>query len=251
MSSSRSFYKNCKSAILTEEAPRSPRRGPAGQVEGRPHRGADCRRGRDRPAAARLLKNFGRLIACWMIVGSVLADAGGRRPVGAASMTGIGNFLLAAAAIHPGRDRATPTTPFEIGGATQVWHSSARYAPFRARAFPSSLPCRSRCRALAGLVRAQTSDDIRPRALCTPPPKSFARSPRTLHPANAATGITVWSASFAPGIHFETKSDLCATAYCAAGPPSTSRAIASWISYDFEARSTSPNGQKGRIMAAG
>jgi hypothetical protein len=48
------------------------------------------------------------------------------------------------------------------------------------------------------LVRAQTSDDIRPRALCTPPPKSFARSPRTLHPANAATGITVWSASFAP-----------------------------------------------------
>ena len=123
-----------------------------------------------------------------MIVGSVLADAGGRRPVGAASMTGIGNFLLAAAAIHPGRDRATPTTPFEIDGATQVWHLSARYAQFRAPAFPSSLPCRSRCRALAGLARAQTSDDIRPRALCTPPPKSFARSPRTLHPANAATG---------------------------------------------------------------
>lgn len=37
------------------------------------------------------------------------------------------------------------------------------------------MPCRSRCRALAGLVRAQTSDDIQPRALCTPPPKSFAR----------------------------------------------------------------------------
>ncbi len=64
----------------------------------------------------------------------------------------------------------------------------------RAPAFPSSLPCRSRCRALAGLVRAQTFDDIQPRALCIPPPKSFAHSPRTLHPANAATGITVWSA---------------------------------------------------------
>src|SRR3981189_554994 len=112
-----------------------------------------------------------------MIVDSVLAPAGGRRPVGAASVTGIGNFLLAAAPIHPGRDRATPTTPFEIYGATQVWHSSARYAQFRAPAFPSSLPCRSRCRALAGLVRAQTSDDIQPRALCTPPPKSFARFP--------------------------------------------------------------------------
>jgi hypothetical protein len=142
----------------------------------------------------------------------------------------------AAAAIHPGRDRATPTTPFEFDGATQVWHSSARYAQFRAPAFPSSLPCRPRCRALAGLVRAQTSDDIRPRALCTPPPKSFARSPRTLHPANAATGITVWSASFAPGVHFETNSDLCATAYCAAGPRSTSRAIASWISYVISKR---------------
>ena len=153
-----------------------------------------------------------------MIVNSVRAPAGGRRPVGAASVTGIGNFFLAAAAIHPGRDRATPTTPFEIDGATQVWHSSARYAQFRAPAFPSCSPCRSGCRALAGLVRARTSDDIRPRALCTPPPKSFARSPRTLHPANAATGITVWSASFAPGVHFEGNSDLCATAYCAAGP---------------------------------
>ena len=42
----------------------------------------------------------------------------------------------------------------------------------------------------------------------------------------------MWSASFAPGVHFETNSDLCATAYCAAGPRSTSRAIASWISYE-------------------
>jgi hypothetical protein len=49
-------------------------------------------------------------------------------------VTGIGNFFLAAAPIHPGRDRATPTTPFEIDGATQVWHSSARYAQFRAPA---------------------------------------------------------------------------------------------------------------------
>lgn len=38
----------------------------------------------DRHAAARLLKNVGRLFARWMIVDSVLAPAGGRRPVGAA-----------------------------------------------------------------------------------------------------------------------------------------------------------------------
>ena len=76
-----------------------------------------------------------------------------------------------------GRDRATPTTPFEIDGATQVWHLSAHYAQFRAPAFPSPVPCRSRCRALAGLARARTSDDIRLRALCTPPPKSFAPTP--------------------------------------------------------------------------
>ena len=144
----------------------------------------------------------------------------------APSVSGIGNFFLAAAAIHPGRYRATPTTPFEIDGATQVWHSSARYAQFRAPAFPSSLPCRSRCRALAGLVRAQTSDDIRPRALCTPPPKSFTRSPRTLHRAHAATGIPVWSAPFTPRVHFGADSDLCATAYLAgaAGPYSMRRA---------------------------
>jgi hypothetical protein len=89
---------------------------------------------------------------------------------------------------HPGRDRATPTTPFEIDGVTQVWRSSARYAQFRAQAFPSSLPSRSRCRALAGLVRAQTSDDIRPRALCTPPPKSFAHPPRTFVPSQCCHG---------------------------------------------------------------
>ena len=75
------------------------------------------------------------------------------------------------------RNGATPTTPSEIDGATQVWHSSARYAQFRAPAFPSPVPCRSRCRALADLARARTSDDIRPRALCTPPPKSFAPTP--------------------------------------------------------------------------
>ena len=151
-------------------------------------------------------------------------------------VTGIGNFFLAAAPIHPGRDRATPTMPFEIDGATQVWHLWARYAQFRAPAFPNSLPCRSRCRALAGLARAQTSDDIRPHALCTPPPKSFTRSPRTLNPANAATGITVWSASFAPGAHFGADSDLCATAYIAgaAGPHSMRRSTAGWIPCDFE-----------------
>ena len=95
---------------------------------------------------------------------------------GAASVTGTTTFL-AAAVIHPERDRATPITPVEIDGATQVWDSSARYAQFRAPAFPSPVPCRSRCRALASLARARTSDDIRPRALCTPPPKSFAVPP--------------------------------------------------------------------------
>ena len=163
-------------------------------------------------------------------------------------VTGIGNFFLAAAPIHPGRDRATPTTPFEIDGATQVWHLSARYAQFRAPAFPSSLPCRSRCRALAGLARAQTSDDIRPHALCTPPPKSFTRSPRTLNPANAATGITVWSASFAPGAHSgpivtfapqHTLRALRVRTLCAARPPAGFRVIS-------KARSTSPATKKGR-----
>jgi hypothetical protein len=35
---------------------------------------------------------------------------------------------------------------------------------------------------------------------------------------------------------------------CAAGPRSMSGTIAGWISYDFEARSTSPNDEKGRGM---
>ena len=93
---------------------------------------------------------------------------------GAGSLAGTGNFVSLS---HPGRDRATPTTPVEIDGAAQVWHLSAHYAQFRAPAFPSPVPCRSRCRALADLARARTSDDIRPRALCTPPPKSFAPTP--------------------------------------------------------------------------
>ena len=38
----------------------------------------------DRHAAARLLKNVGHLFVRWMIVNSVLAPAGGRRPAGAA-----------------------------------------------------------------------------------------------------------------------------------------------------------------------
>jgi hypothetical protein len=112
-----------------------------------------------------------------MIVDSVLAPADGRRPVGAASATDIGNFILAADPIHPGPDRATPITPVEIDGAKQVWELSARYAQFPAPAFPSYVPCRSRCRALAGLARARTSHDSRPRALCTPPPKSFDLTP--------------------------------------------------------------------------
>ena len=152
-----------------------------------------------------------------------------------------------------GRNRATPTTPVEIDGAAQVWHLSAHYAQFRAPAFPSPVPCRSRCRALAGLARARTSDDIRPRALCTPPPKSFTRSPRTLHPANAATGITVWSASFAPGVHFGADSDLCATAYIAgaAGPHSMRRATAGWIPCDFESDRRRRPLKKAAASAAG
>jgi hypothetical protein len=162
-------------------------------------------------------------------------------------VTGIGNFILAAAPIHPGRDRATPTTPFEIDGATQVWHSSARYAQFRAPAFPSSLPCRSRCRALAGLVRAQTSDDIRPRALCTPPPKSFARSPRTFAPQPMLPqGSRCGQHLSRP--EYTSRPIVTFAPQCAAGPRSMSGAIAGWISYDFEARSTSPNDEKGRGM---
>ena len=134
---------------------------------------------------------------------------------GAGSLAGTGNFVSLS---HPGRDRAPPTTPVEIDGATQVWHLSAHCAQFRAPAFPSSVPCRSRCRAPAGLARARTSDDIRPRALGTPPPKSFAPTP--LHPSNAATGIRCGQHGFAPGVHFRADSGLCATANIAgaAGP---------------------------------
>ena len=141
--------------------------------------------------------------------------------VGAASMTGIGNFFFAAA-IHPGRDRATPTTPFEIGGATQVWHSSARYAPFRASL--SSSCHTDQDVAHSRFARAQTSDDIRPRALCTPPPKSFARSPgRCTQPR--CHGI--WCGQHLSRPEYTSKPKVTfAPAYCAAGPPSTSRAIA-------------------------
>ena len=113
---------------------------------------------------------------------------------------GIGTFFSLPPLLHSGPSGA-PITPFEIDGATQVWHSSARYAQFRAPAFPSSLPCRSRCRALAGLVRARTSDDIRPRALGTLPPKSFAHSPL--------------ATAFYARVHFGGNSDLCATSSCA------------------------------------
>jgi hypothetical protein len=96
------------------------------------------------------------IAACWAIVDSCSPLLAGRQSVGAASVTGIDNFLDAAA-IHPERDCATPITPVEIDGATQVWESSPRYAPFRAPAFPSPGPCRSRCRALASLARVRTT----------------------------------------------------------------------------------------------
>ena len=41
-----------------------------------------------------------------------------------------------------------------------------------------------------------------------------------------------------PGVHFEGNSDLCAQ--------HTALRAHAWISYDLEARSTSPNGEKGR-----
>jgi hypothetical protein len=163
-------------------------------------------------------------------------------------VTGIGNFFLAAAPIHPGRDRATPTTPFEIDGATQVWHLSARYAQFRAPAFPSSLPCRSRCRALAGLARAQTSDDIRPRALCTPPPKSFTRSPgpctQPMLPRGSRCGqhLSRPEYTLGPIVTFAPQHTLRALrvrTLCAARPPAGFRVIS-------KARSTSPATEKGR-----
>jgi hypothetical protein len=183
-----------------------------------------------------------------MIVDSVLAPAGGRRPVGAAWATDIGNFILAAGPIHPGRDRATPITPVEIDGAKQVWESSARYAQFRAPAFPSPVPCRSRCRALASLARARTSDDIRPRALCTPPPKSFARTPDLCTQPILPRATKCGQHRFAPGVHFGANSDLCATAYLRALRVRALlvAAIAGWIPCDFEARSTWLASEKGR-----
>src|SRR4051812_20751017 len=67
--------------------------------------------------------------------------------------------------------------PVEIDGARHVWESPARYAQFRAPAFPRRVPCRSRCPALVSLARARTFDDIGPRVLCTPLPKSSAVPP--------------------------------------------------------------------------
>jgi hypothetical protein len=137
---------------------------------------------------------------------------------------------------------------FEIDGATQVWHSSARYAQFRAPAFPSSLPCRSRCRALAGLARAQTSDDIRPRALCTPPPKSFARSPgpciQPMLPRGSRCGqhLSRLEHTSGPIVTFAPQHTLRALrvrTLCADRPPAGFRVIS-------KARSTSPATEKGR-----
>jgi hypothetical protein len=147
-------------------------------------------------------------------------------------------LFLAAAAIHQGRDRATPTTPVEIDDAAQVWHLSAHYAQFRAPAFPSSVPCRSRCRAPAGLARARTSHDIRPRALGTPPPKSFAPTP--LHPSNDATGIRCGQHGFAPGMHFRADSGLCATANIAGAAARTRKENQCVMNYE---QSTSISGK--------
>ena len=158
----------------------------------------------------------------------------------------------AAAAIHPERDRATPITPVEIDGATQVWDSSPRYAQFRAPAFPSPVPCRSRCRALASLARARTSDDIRPRALCTPPPKSFARTPDVCTQPILPRATKCGQHRFAPGVHFGANSDLCATAYLRALRVRALfvAAIAGWIPCDFEARSTLLASEKAAASAA-
>jgi hypothetical protein len=171
--------------------------------------------------------------------------------VGAASVTGIDNFSRCRR-YHPERDRAMPITPVEIDGATQAWDSSPRYAQFRAPAFPSPVPCRSRCRALASLARARTSDDIRPRALCTPPPKSFARTPDLCTQPILPRATNRGQHRFAPGVHFGANSDLCATAYLRALRVSALRvaAIAGWIPCDFEARSTLLASEKAAASAA-
>ena len=111
------------------------------------------------------------------------------------------------------RTEPTPITPVEIDGATQIWGSAPRYAQFRAPTFPSPLPCRSRCCALASLARARTSDDIRSRALCTPPQKSFARTPNLCTQPTLPRQQSVVSVVSRPGVHFGANCDLCATAY--------------------------------------
>jgi hypothetical protein len=102
-----------------------------------------------------------------------------------------------------------PRTTGEIDGATQFSDLSARCGQFQALAFPRFEPCRSRCPALAGLVRARTSDDILPRAPCTPPPKSLPPSSRPCHPARMPRASRMASVVSSPGY-----SDLCATGSC-------------------------------------
>ena len=82
---------------------------------------------------------------------------------------------------------------------------------------------RDRARALQGRHRRHHGSHCGTRT----PKRLLTRTRRSL---GVLSGYTVWSASFAPGVHFETNSDLCATAYCAAGLRSTSRAIASTMS---------------------
>ena len=140
------------------------------------------------------------------------------------------------------------TTPGEIDGATQFSDSSVRCGQFQALAFPRSVQCRSRCHALAGLVRARTSDDIRARAPCTPPPRSFApRPPWPLAPSKDATRITYSQRRFEPGIHFAADSDRFATGHMRALRSCDGLADRRPDSCESE-RSTSPGGEGGPGM---
>ena len=115
-------------------------------------------------------------------------------------------------AVKPRIVSARPTTPVEIDGATHVWESPARYTQFRAPAFPRLVPCRSKCPALVSLARARTSDDIRPRALCTPLPKSSSVPPDLLSTLrNCCHGLRARVSIVSRRVmHFGANSDLCA-----------------------------------------
>ena len=138
------------------------------------------------------------------------------------------------------------TTPGEIDGATQFSDSSVRCGQFQALAFPRSVQCRSRCHALAGLVRARTSDDIRPRALHSTA-EIIAPVLPALAPSKDATRITYSQRRFEPGIHFAADSDRCATGYMRALRSCDGLADRRPDSCESE-RSTSPGGEGGPGM---